>query len=80
MGDGKPITDTSPAAAAVQLSIQRAMSGEQRVLLAVEMCESTREFARKGIQNDHPEWSEAQVARELLRRTFLPDPLPAGLL
>jgi hypothetical protein len=31
------ITDTSPSAQAVQLQIQRAMSGGQRLLLAFEM-------------------------------------------
>ena len=29
-------------------------------------------------QLEHPEWTEAQVARELLRLAFLPAPLPVG--
>lgn len=55
------------------------MSGEQRLLLAFEMSLFARELAREGIRRDHPEWTEAQVARELLRLAFLPAPLPAGL-
>jgi hypothetical protein len=73
------IADTSPEAQAIQLKIQSAMSGEQRILLAFEMSEFARELARAGIRHDHPEWSEAQVARELLRLAFFPKPLPAWL-
>jgi hypothetical protein len=73
------ITDTSPEAQAIQFKIQSAMSGEQRILLAFEMSEFARDLARAGIRHDHPEWSEAQVARELLRLAFFPKPLPAGL-
>ena len=62
-----PITDTSPEAHAIQLRIQQAMTGEQRMLLAYEMSLFARELARAGIWRDHPEWSEVQVARELLR-------------
>jgi Rv0078B-related antitoxin len=68
-----------PSAAAVQLQIQKAMTGEQRLLLALEMSLFARELARTCIQQEHPEWSEAQVARELLRSAFLPAPLPPGL-
>ena len=72
-------TDTSPAAREIQLQVQRAMSGEQRLLLAFEMSEFARDLARKRIRLDHPEWEEGQVARELLRIAFLPAPLPSGL-
>jgi hypothetical protein len=73
-----PISDTSRAAQSLQLQIHRAMFGEQRLLLALEMSLFARELAREGIRRDHPEWTEAQVARELLRLAFLPAPLPAG--
>ena len=73
------ISDTAPAARALQLEIQQAMSGEQRMTLAYEMSMFARELAREGIRRDHPDWSDAQIARELLRLAFLPAPLPAGL-
>lgn len=73
------VTDTSPAAQALQLQIQRAMPGEQRLLLALEMSLFARELAKEGIRREHPEWSEAQVARELVRLAFLPALLPAWL-
>jgi hypothetical protein len=74
-----PTTDTSPEAQSVQPEIVRAMSGEQRILLALEMSLFARELAQEGIRREHPDWSEAQVARELLRLAFFPAPLPAGL-
>jgi hypothetical protein len=74
-----PIADTNPAAQAVQLEILRGMSGEQRILLALEMSLFARELARAGIQREHPDWSEKQVDRELLRLAFFPAPLPSGL-
>jgi hypothetical protein len=55
------------------------MSGEERFLLAVEMSLFARELARERIRAEHPDWPEADVARELLRLAFLPDPLPARL-
>jgi len=73
------ITDTSPEAQAIQFKIQSAMTGEQRMELAYEMSMFTRDLAREGIRRDHAEWTEAQVARELLRLAFLPAPLPPGL-
>jgi hypothetical protein len=73
-----PHTDTSPAALAVQLEILRAMSGEQRLLLAFEMSLFARELARE-IRRKHPEWPEARIARELLRFAFFPSPIPSWI-
>jgi len=70
-----PMTDTSPSAQAVQLEIQRAMSGEQRLLIAFEMSMFGRELARERIRREHPEWLETEVARELIRLAFLPAPI-----
>lgn len=74
-----PISDTAPEAQAVQDAIHRAMTGEQRMILAFEMSMFARELARAGIRQQHPDWSEDRVARELLRMAFFPKPLPAGL-
>jgi hypothetical protein len=71
--------DTTPAAQAVQLEILRAMSGEQRILLAFEMSEFARELAKEGFRREHPEWPEARVTRELLRLAFFPEPLPSWI-
>lgn len=74
-----PTSDTSAAAQAVQLEVLRAMTGEQRLLLAFEMSLFARDLALAGIRQQHPDWTEARVARELLRLAFLPEPLPPGL-
>ena len=55
------------------------MSGEQRILLAFEMSLFARDLARERIRIEHPHWTGAEIARELLRLAFLPAPLPAGL-
>jgi hypothetical protein len=73
------MSDTTPKAREIQEQIVRNMTGEQRLLLAWDISMFARELARAGIRDAHPEWSAAQVARELLRLAFLPAPLPAGL-
>jgi len=62
----------------MQLEIERAMTGEERLIRALEMSELAREFAKARIRSDHPDWSEAQITREVLRLAFLPRPLPHG--
>lgn len=74
-----PITDTSVEAQAVQLQIHRAMTEEQRLLLALEMSLFARALAKERIREEHPDWTDGEVARELLRLAFLPQPLPAWL-
>jgi hypothetical protein len=65
-----PFTDTSPEARDLQFEIQRRMTAEQRLLLAFEMSLFSRELTEAAIRKDHPQWSEAQVKRELLRLAF----------
>jgi hypothetical protein len=72
-------SDTTADAQKVQLKILRAMSGEQRFMHALEMSLFTRQLARTRIRQEHPEWTEAEVERELLRLAFLPGSLPLGL-
>jgi hypothetical protein len=55
------------------------MTGEQRLLLAFEMSLFARELAKERIRQEHPEWAETQVERELIRLALLPVPLPAQL-
>jgi hypothetical protein len=74
-----PPSDTSPAAKKRQMEIEAAMSGEERILQMLEASLLVREFAKSKIRTDHPEWSETQVARELLRLQFLPGKIPSGL-
>ena len=74
-----PLTDTSPSAQVVQFQILRAVPGEQRLLMALEMSLFARELAKARIRLEHPDWPEKRVARELVRLAFLPAPMPARL-
>ena len=69
--------DTSPEAEAVQLRVLKSLSDEQRFLIAWNMSMFARELTKAGIREQHPDWSERQVIREVLRRAFFPKPLPA---
>ena len=73
------MTDTSPQAQAIQLQILRAMPGEQRLLMALEMSLFARELAKERIRREHPEWPEKRVTRELIRLAFLPARMSALL-
>jgi hypothetical protein len=55
------------------------MTEEQRLLLALEMSLFARSLAKAGIRQEHPNWTHGQVALELLRLAFLPQPLPEKL-
>ncbi len=72
------MSDTTAVAQAIQTEIHRKMTGEQCLLLALEMSDFARELAAQRIRDDHPDWSHGLVIRELIRISFLPAPLPAG--
>jgi hypothetical protein len=55
------------------------MTGEQRLLMAYEMSMFARELSKARIRREHPDWSESQIAKELLRLAFFPTPLPEAL-
>lgn len=74
-----PLSDTSPAARKLQMQIEAAMTGEERLLEALEMSLFARELAKAKVRSDHPDWSETQITREVLRLQFLPESLPSGL-
>jgi Rv0078B-related antitoxin len=74
-----PVSDTSPKIREMQLSIYRAMTDEQRLRIAMEMSDCVKEIQKAGIRSLHPDWSEQQVIRELLRMTLWPEPLPESL-
>jgi hypothetical protein len=55
------------------------MTGEQRLLMALEMSIFVRELQKARIRQEHPEWPGTEVARELLRLAFQPGLVPARL-
>lgn len=72
-----PISDTKPEIQAMQDRIIMAMTGEQRLKLAVDISLFARSLAKSRIQQEHPEWSDKEVSLELFRLAFFPEPLPA---
>lgn len=73
------MSDTSPEAAEIQASIHRRMTGAERLRLAVEMSMTARELALARLRAQHPEWTDRELNRELLRYAFGSDPLPEPL-
>jgi hypothetical protein len=66
--------DTSPEAAAFQIDAWRRLGPEGRVELAARLSDEIRAVSLAGIRERHPEYSEAQAFRALLR-LVLGDPL-----
>jgi hypothetical protein len=73
------MSDTSAEVQAVQDEILRRMPGEERFRLAVEMSEMVRELALTRLRAEHPEWTDWELKRELLRYAFGSEPWPPPL-
>jgi hypothetical protein len=74
-----PISDTSNFSKRAPASDTAVDVGRARLLMAWEMSLFARELAKEGIREQHPQWSDAEVARELIRRAFPPGQVPAFL-
>jgi hypothetical protein len=70
------MSDTSPEAQAIQDEIHRRMTGGERLKLAFEMSEMARNLALSRLRKEHPEWTEWELKRELLRYAFGSQPWP----
>ena len=60
--------DTTLEAHRKQMEILRKLSPERRALISFELSNNVRQIAMDGIRNQHPEFTETQIKRELLRR------------
>jgi hypothetical protein len=78
MGDAS-MTDTTPEAQAAQTEVYRKMMPVQRLEIAFEMSLAARELSRARLRMQHPDWTETQLQREILRYAFLPGELPEAL-
>jgi len=59
-----------------QRSIQRRMTAEERLRLACEMSDIAHDLCRARIRQQHPEWADTEVTREMVRAAFSPQPSP----
>ena len=71
--------DTSVEADALQLEILRRMDGASRLRLALDMSLAARALALAGLRQRHPDYSERDLTRALLRLAFPSDALPPPL-
>lgn len=62
--------DTSPAVFRAQLAVWEKLGAEGRVALAGRISSSARYLAREGIRARHPEYSDTQLLRALLRLLY----------
>ena len=60
----------------IQAEILKTLSMGERLELARDMSELARGLLRARIRAEHPEWSESQVTREIVRSAFVPQPCP----
>jgi hypothetical protein len=67
------VRDTSVAAEALQARIHRGLTGAERLQLALDMSELARELCVTRLRRAHPEWTDRDLKRELLRYAFLSD-------
>ncbi len=61
------ISDTTPEAASIQIEAYRRMGGEERLRLALSMCDDMRELLAAGVRARNPELDEAAVSRAVAR-------------
>jgi len=73
-------SDTSPEAERAYVERLRKMTDEQRSKIAFDLTNFMRRAAASRIRSEHPDWTDRQIKRELLRIALLPDPLPPDLL
>lgn len=60
--------DTTPDIHRKQIEILRKMSPQKRALISFELNDNVRQIEVAGIKRMHPEFTETQIRKELLRR------------
>ncbi len=53
--------DTSESAHKAQVGVYRRLGAEERLALAMRMCDEARTVAEAGIRTRHPEYTERQI-------------------
>lgn len=71
-----PPLDTTPEIEALQIRTLRSMTVEQRLEIALEISLLSRALMKAGVRDQHPNWSDSEVEREIHRLAFFPQHLP----
>jgi hypothetical protein len=61
------------------LLVQSFMTGEQKILLSLEMSLFDRDVRKQKLRSEHSEWSELEVMHEIIRQAFRSEPVPEWL-
>jgi len=74
----KPL-DTNLQALAIRDRVLRRLPPVERLRIAMDMTDTLRDLAMSRLRAEHPQWSDADLRKELLRIALLPTPLPEAL-
>jgi len=61
--------DTTVEAARKQFEILRRLTPQKRALISFEISDNIRQIVIAGIKKMHPDFTDTQIKKELLRRT-----------
>jgi hypothetical protein len=60
-----------------QIAAYRRMTGQERFQIGLQLYDLARSIVRSGVRDQHPDWNDEQVEREVTRRfRFAADRLP----
>jgi hypothetical protein len=59
-----------------QIDVYRRMTGQQRLQIAFDLSQLSRELVRSNVRNHHPDWTDEQVEQEVVRRFRLAAGIP----
>jgi len=71
-----PVTDTTAAAAALQIRLYRSAGPSQRAQIAADLSDAVRETTMAGIRRRHPGLSEREWANLFLALVYGAGPIP----
>lgn len=71
--------DTTKEADALQREIYRRLGGPSRLRLALDMSVAARTLALARLRRQHPEYSDLELKKSLLRLAFPTDAIPPPL-
>lgn len=66
-------SDTSKAAATLQIEVLRRLGPEGRLQAAIDLCGTSRLLLLEGVRKRHPEYSASQVELAAIRLTLPTD-------
>jgi hypothetical protein len=63
----------------IHLTVQRGLSGEARLQIALDMCTAARELALARLRRQYPAWPIQRLRQELVRQTLRAEMIPTRI-